>query len=288
MGGDAVRARRNHARQLVGIQRRLERPGDLEGDLLLNTDHVRGVPVEVLGPEVGVIGRADELGRDAQLVTGPAHRALQDVGDAQAVGDGADIAGVAAELEGARPGRHPEVRQPGKRVQDLLRQAVGEPFLVAARAEVGERQDGHGAVVSGRHDGRVRPGGAGRRDRPQEPAGPQPDAEDHERARRDGGPTAQERGRRPGGDGLRARCGHPQAFGRQFQRPAQHHGDGEPEDDQCDDEAHRPLRHTHAREHDVSGLEDDEGRGGIDHGNAEHLPSLQLGEQAHGRGVLMA
>src|SRR3546814_9412995 len=73
----AGRALALHPRAGTGQQLRLERTGDLAGDLVLQREQVPEGAVVMLGPQGAAIGGTDQLRGDAHRVAGVAHAALQ-------------------------------------------------------------------------------------------------------------------------------------------------------------------------------------------------------------------
>ena len=108
----------------------LQRTHDAGRNLALNLEHVVNVAVVGVRPALQPVAGADELGGDPHPIRGAPHAAFDEIGGAQS---GADLAGVfrvpaVLERGGAPDGL--ETRDPHQEVEDLLRHAVAEVFLV--------------------------------------------------------------------------------------------------------------------------------------------------------------
>ena len=71
-----------------------------------------------------------------------AHASFEDVADAEAFPDLADVDVLALEGERGIAGDNEELPKLGERGDDVFRNAVGEIFLLRVAAHVGEGQDG--------------------------------------------------------------------------------------------------------------------------------------------------
>jgi hypothetical protein len=231
------------------------------------------------------VGRADQLRRHTDALRRAADRALQHVGHAQFRRDLRDVqrAALVAERRGARGDQ--QVRRARQRVEDFFCQAVGEPRLVAARAEIGEgqycdrffRDDRR---IRGRPRDRLRVRSYVRRaPGPQEPARADANAQHHQQCGGEHRALAEQRGR--WFVCSRRRLGALDSLRRQLQCPAQHQRDRKTQYDERDHQAQAPRRHTHLRQHDVRGLQHGERRRGVHHRHPNDLATLEFGEQAH-------
>ena len=130
-------------------QGELQRLDHLARNVVLHDEDVVERAVIRLRPEVVAVRRLDQLRRDADLVAGLAHAALQDVRDVELLRHFLDVDLLALELEGRGARGNPQIGELRQQVQQLFRQAVREVFLVLARAHVRERQhrDGLGRCL---------------------------------------------------------------------------------------------------------------------------------------------
>src|SRR5260221_9762880 len=122
--------RRLAVRQLAGGEAADQRLDDAGDDLVLDGEDVGEVAIEPLGPEMAAaLARVDQLGVDADAPGGAPRAALEDVADAELVGDAPDVHG--AVLEGER-GMTGDDEEPGRLRQlsdQVLDQPVGEEAL---------------------------------------------------------------------------------------------------------------------------------------------------------------
>ena len=138
-----------HQRHLVAAgQADLQTLGDRPGDLLLDREHILGLAVEPLRPEVIPIRHIDELRGDPQLCPCLTHAALEHRAHREFVPDDAQILTLPLERERGRPTRHSQPRQLSEGVDDLFRNAVAEVLDLRVGAHVGERE--HGDRLVGR------------------------------------------------------------------------------------------------------------------------------------------
>ncbi len=130
-------------------QGQLQRLDHLACNVVLHDEDVVERAVIRLRPEVVAVRRLDQLRRDADLVAGLAHAALQDVRDVELLRHFLDVDLLALELEGRGARGNSQIGDLRQQVEQLLRQAVREVFLVLARAHVRERQhrDGLGRCL---------------------------------------------------------------------------------------------------------------------------------------------
>src|SRR3546814_7666823 len=95
----------------------------------------------MLGPQGAAIGGTDQLRGDAHRVAGVAHAALQQVRDAEPGADGACVVLAVAELERGVAPDHLQPVDLRQRIDQVLRQAVGELHLVLVAAGVGRSEE---------------------------------------------------------------------------------------------------------------------------------------------------
>jgi hypothetical protein len=121
----------------------LEGADDLASDLLLHSKNVLQVALVVLGPEVLVGTRIDELRGDAYAPGVPSHAAFEDVSHPQLARDLRKwlLASLVVHRRGA--GDDPQLRYGGEAGDDLLGQPIVEELVVTLRAHVDEGQDGN-------------------------------------------------------------------------------------------------------------------------------------------------
>jgi hypothetical protein len=133
-----LRARAN--RVLPGREPRLHRLDDSRGNLVLDGEYVRGLPVESLRPELVASRGVGHLGGDAQPASCRAHAAFQDVANRQRARDRREVAGLASRPERRGAGGDANPLDPDERVHDLLGHALAEVLLVLRRTHVRERK----------------------------------------------------------------------------------------------------------------------------------------------------
>ena len=85
--------------------------------------------------------RVDQLRGDAHPVSAFAHRAFQDIADAELAADLLHIDCPALVSEGRIAGDDKQPADAGERGDDLLDHAVGEVFLLRIAAHIGKGQD---------------------------------------------------------------------------------------------------------------------------------------------------
>src|SRR6185437_17096544 len=76
---------------LGDLQRRLDDPGDGDGDPVLELEHVGKRTLEPIGPEMRTRCRVDELGGDAHAAGRPPHGPLEHVAHAELPPDAFDV-----------------------------------------------------------------------------------------------------------------------------------------------------------------------------------------------------
>ena len=180
--------RRCGARRHLAQHRHLERADHGVGDIVLYLEDIIELAVVGLRPHPGVIVYVDEFGGDAQLLAGLAHAPLKHVRHVEGLADLRERRLLALEIERGGARRHPQARHLAQKVDELLRQTVGEILLVLLLRQVLERQHGNGLLR--RRAGRcvgdcLRRGHTGGGRRPLQPAGvPGEKAADEDHRRR--------------------------------------------------------------------------------------------------------
>ncbi len=110
------------------------------GNFVLDGEDVDEIPVVGFGPEVCVAVGGDELRRDANRVSGPAHRALEYVRDAELLRDFRNVQVRILELEGRGAGDDTQAINLCKQVQQFLGDAFGKEIPLGIGAHIPERQ----------------------------------------------------------------------------------------------------------------------------------------------------
>ena len=139
---DIARGHAGDPRGLRGQQLRLQRVGDAGRDVALHREHVLQVAVVVLGPEVAVGTRVDQLQVDAHLAGGLLHAAFEHRRDAELLGHDLQVRWVAGVLLGRRARDDFQVVDSGEPCEDLVLHAGGEIGICLVIAEVLEGQHG--------------------------------------------------------------------------------------------------------------------------------------------------
>ena len=103
-----------------------QRAHDVAGNLVLDGEDVLELPVMAARPQAVAVGRADELGRDAQPVARLADAAFEHRPDTELPPDVADVALLALEGERRRARRDAERLDLRQRVDDVFGDAVAE------------------------------------------------------------------------------------------------------------------------------------------------------------------
>ena len=94
-GVDAVGRLRGRPKALLDVEVRLDRRDDALGDLVLDRKEVAQLAVVAIGPDVLADLGVDELRRHPHAPAGDAHAALEDVADAELLGDLAHVCRLA-------------------------------------------------------------------------------------------------------------------------------------------------------------------------------------------------
>jgi hypothetical protein len=251
------------------VQPGLQRVGDGIGDLGLDREGVDHLAVVGLGPEMEAVPDADQLGGHPQVLALPPHAAFHHVGHAQPPADLAQVFILVLEIERRRAPGDLQVGDLGKAVDDLLGQAVGEILGLFEGAVVLERQHGHRLVrrPGAQHRGAFA-GGAGREARHLRGRKTQ-----HRQCR------AQQQHVDPADPGPCARFGRPGALNAvrpALERPGDHQGDRKAQNQQHQNEGRRPFRQVERLKHRIGDLKQAPGGDGVQPGDADHVPPLQL------------
>src|SRR5262249_13418836 len=85
-------------------------------------------------------GGRDQLCRDAQAVVSFSHAALKNGAHVKLLSNNARVDMFSLEAEGRTSRDDTKFRDPGQRIDDLLRDSVGKVFVLRIRAHVDERQ----------------------------------------------------------------------------------------------------------------------------------------------------
>jgi hypothetical protein len=116
---------------------------DAAGDLVLDSQDIRGLPVDPRRPDRGIVPHPNQQRADAQLVAGAQDRAFEDVLGVQLLSCLADVPRLALEGEGRRLGAHREPLDDGEVADDLGREPVGKVVVGWIFALVLQRQNGN-------------------------------------------------------------------------------------------------------------------------------------------------
>ncbi len=264
---------------------RLELGENGGGDLVLDGEHVGQFAIIGLRPQVEAVVDLDQLRGDAHRGARLAHRALEDVLDAQGVADLPQVLVLALEGEGGGAAGDLQVLDLGQRVQDLFGDAVGEVFLLGVRGHVDERQHGD------RLRCRLRGGAGGFRGcfghhRPGfilvpvlDPGFPD---EITQRDHQDQDHRAVQLAAGDAGDGLAAV--HVlfllQPFRRQFEGPGEDQRQREADDQHHQDGLDHPARRVEALQHEVGHLCQQPGRDQVHDADADDVAAFQFLEES--------
>jgi hypothetical protein len=99
---------------------------------------------------VAPVGRGDELCRDADAIAGLSDAAFQDVRYSEGQSDLANVLMLALECESRGARDHPQIRNFGQQIDDLLGKAVAQVFVLLVAAHVLDWQDGDRRLRVGR------------------------------------------------------------------------------------------------------------------------------------------
>src|SRR5688572_10984715 len=121
-----------------------ERVEDRLRDLILNREHVFHVAIEFFRPQLVSIGDVDQLRADAKPVPDFAHATLENGGHLELSSNLADVFVLSLEGKRRRARRNAKRLNLRESVDQLLRHAIGEVFILGIRAHVGERKYSHG------------------------------------------------------------------------------------------------------------------------------------------------
>src|SRR6056297_4340660 len=78
---------------------RPENARHLAGDLVLYGEDIAGRPIKGIGPQVRLVGDANQLGDNSERASGPLYRALEHRPDAQLLSNGCDVDVLALVVE---------------------------------------------------------------------------------------------------------------------------------------------------------------------------------------------
>ena len=126
----------------VGQEGGAQRGHDRARDLVLQREHVVELAIVPLRPDVAPVVRRRELRGDAQAVVRLPDCALEHDGHAEQGADGANILRLAFEGEDRRTRGDAQAFDLGERVDQLVRDAIAQVFVVRIHAGVHERQHG--------------------------------------------------------------------------------------------------------------------------------------------------
>ena len=132
------------------IDLRLDRGDDSLGDLVLHREHIGKLAVVAFRPDLASGGDVIELRGDAHAIAHLAHAALDDIADAEFLGDLLHGDGFSLVHEGGVARDDEEPAQLGQRGDEILADAVGEIFLFLLAAQIDEWKDGDGGAVGWR------------------------------------------------------------------------------------------------------------------------------------------
>lgn len=135
-----TRIARGRVRSVRGVQGQRQACHDAAGNLVLDGKDVAPAAIPGLRPEMRVGVRFDQLGRDADPLAGLADAALDDMTDAQSLGDRRDVHILALEGETRCPRRDTQARNPRQHAEQLFAQPVREILVVALGTHVGGGQ----------------------------------------------------------------------------------------------------------------------------------------------------
>ena len=128
----------------------------------MDGEKIRQFAIESFGPNVGIGPRVDQLRIHPHPVARSAHRAFEDVGDAERFADLAQVARAGPVLLHGSPADHFQVRDPGEAGENVVVHAVGEECVLAVVTQVFKRKNGDaffrpaGRTVSGATSSSVR------------------------------------------------------------------------------------------------------------------------------------
>ncbi len=136
------------ADNLVGRQDRMQSLGHVKGDLGLHGEYISGVSLVDLGPEAPFGPGVYQVDRDAGSIAFAVGRSLEDVQDAEGVGDLWNLARPLSVHHGRLAGDDLEAGDLGQERMDLRVDAFGEIGVVGVGALILEREDGDGYPVT--------------------------------------------------------------------------------------------------------------------------------------------
>ena len=125
---------------LPQINSRTKGIDDSSGNFVLDGKNIDQFPVIALGPEMEAAMGIDKLRGDPHPIAAEADAAFKDMSNAQGLPDFRNAWVSVPEIKGRGAGRDLKAFDPGQRVQQLFRDAVGEILFIAVGAQVLERQ----------------------------------------------------------------------------------------------------------------------------------------------------
>src|SRR6516164_3854916 len=125
---------------LGSLQSWLDDTGDARSNLVLKMEHVLKRAVEVVSPEMGAVKGIDQLCGDAYPLPSFAHRAFEDIADAEFAPHLLHVDRLALVREGRVASDDEQRRITRQGSDDLLDHAVGEIFLLRVATQIGEGQ----------------------------------------------------------------------------------------------------------------------------------------------------
>ena len=246
----------------------LQRVDDGARQLVFDGKDVLQLAVVDPRPEMISVQGADQLGGNTQLIAVPAYAPFQHRRDVELLTDLPDVDVLSFEGEGRGPRDDPQALDVCERVDDLLRDAVGEVFVLLVPGQVHEWQYGDGRRL--------------RRGRRASRSAANDEIPEHSRCRCEGSDGDERQGEANAADAATGRGGSP------LDAPAT---DVEDPGEGDDDRKPRCKRHDHVGEHRLrpvepvrDGLDDLEHRergNAVSDQRAEDAPPLELCKQGH-------
>ena len=269
---------------LPGREVRLQRRRDRGRDVRLHVEDVRGreLTAVLLGPQVGVRVRVDQLHVDPVPVPRPLHAPLEHRRDAELGGDLAHVLRRVPVLLDGGPRDHGEGADFRQLREEVVVQPVRERLRLSVPAQVGEREDRDRCFRRRRPLRLLGPGvgpRTGRRAHEGEPGccRQRPDPDEREQS-----------GRPAAGRGLchdlldllaRRGLGADHSLRRPVVGPGEHERERKAEQRQHGDPGEEGLRQAQRLLQDVGRLDDDERRAAVHRRHSEHVTTFQLGEE---------
>jgi len=111
---------------------------------ILDSENIVHLAVVAFGPEMGFVGDSDELGGDANAISGAAHAAFENGAHFEPVANAAQVALLSAKGKSGRTRDYSKLWNLGEGVQNLFGQAIAEVFIFLVAAQIGEGENGNG------------------------------------------------------------------------------------------------------------------------------------------------